>query len=250
MHNIDAFVSKLGKKSILKKLISSLALPTTSPLTNSYTFLALLRITQDSDKKKTRLIKYHILNYLKPVLLSKDAKNYWLYHWALSLAHSLSLSDSLQSVLIENGFLFDFAVLAKRFYGIPSFQKMALHSIVRLLSCIDSKGIHKWFLFVFYVIEIASHLTDLEEIQFSLVICNALKNDDVELVCWAAFILHEYACKDVSKSVFVSSRGLIKSFIRLLTHEDTCIPRIVIRSLKNLAVDNCKFYYLEIYSLY
>ena len=35
----------------------------------------------------------------------------------------------------------------------------------------------------------------MEGFRFSYTVATALKNDDIELVCWAAFLLHEYALK-------------------------------------------------------
>jgi hypothetical protein len=57
--------------------------------------------------------------------------------------------------------------------------------------------------------------------------------------------MHEYAAKEISTKTFTEARGLIKSLFRLFAHDDTVIPRIVIRSLKQFANNNGSF--LNIY---
>ena len=43
------------------------------------------------------------------------------------------------------------------------------------------------------------------------------------------------------KDSFTECRGILKSIGKLISHDDTCIPRITIRSLKHLAQDNLEF---------
>lgn len=50
-----------------------------------------------------------------------------------------------------------------------------------------------------------------------------------------------YHGSDFARSTFLETRGLVKALVRLLSHDDTCIPRIVIRALKNLSIDNPQF---------
>jgi hypothetical protein len=84
--------------------------------------------------------------------------------------------------MIKKGYIEVFAKLAKQFYGTPNSQKLAMHSLVRLLASVEATDTVKV-------------LADLEDFRFSFVVATALKHEDIELVCWAAFLLHEYAVK-------------------------------------------------------
>lgn len=46
---------------------------------------------------------------------------------------------------------------------------------------------------------------------------------------------------DIFKESFTGCRGILKPIGRLITHNDSCIPRITLRSLKHLAQDNIEF---------
>ncbi len=45
------------------------------------------------------------------------------------------------------------------------------------------------------MLDILPTLEKLENFRFSYVVANAVKQEDIELVCWAAFLLHEYAIR-------------------------------------------------------
>ena len=42
--------------------------------------------------------------------------------------------------MIQQGFILDFVLLSKQFYGNTTFQKLAMHSVVRLLASTEIGG--------------------------------------------------------------------------------------------------------------
>lgn len=62
----------------------------------------------------------------------------------------------------------------------------------------------------------------------------------MELVSWAIFLMHEFVIKDVARQDFCELKGLLRVLLVLLS-EDSCIPRIILRSLKCLGLNNETF---------
>jgi hypothetical protein len=92
------------------------------------------------------------------------------------------MANDLQDVMIEKGFIYNLAYFAKEFYGNSTLQKLALHSVVRLLSSVQ-------------LLEVEAYLVELEKFNFSKAVATALKHDDTEIACWAAFMMHEYSIR-------------------------------------------------------
>lgn len=62
----------------------------------------------------------------------------------------------------------------------------------------------------------------------------------MELVSWAIFLMHEYLIKDVARKEFCELKGLLRVLLFLLA-EESCIPRIILRSLKCLGTSSDTF---------
>ncbi len=92
------------------------------------------------ERIKEMMVKYNVLKQLRRVLMDTTGKNRETKYWALQLAHQLALSDSLQALLIKKGFIQLFAKLAKQYSGTALFQRLALHSVVRLLASVEYTG--------------------------------------------------------------------------------------------------------------
>ncbi len=94
------------------------------------------------------------------------------------------MANDLHEEIIEKGFINDLAYFAKEFYGNSTFQKLALHSVIRLLSLVQLRNVERY-------------LVELEKFNFSKVVATSLKHDDKEIACWAAFLMHEYAIRGI-----------------------------------------------------
>lgn len=126
--------------------------------------------------------------------------------------------------------------LSRRTFGNSQMQNLCLHSLVRLISSMDNT-------------EAVRNLTILFELKMVPLISCCLRNDDsmkpfnnniVELVSWAIFLMHEFIIKDVGRKEFCELKGLLRVLLMLLS-EESCIPRIILRSLKCLGMNNEAF---------
>lgn len=129
------------------------------------------------------MVQFGILDHLKLIINSSSRiKNDDSKYWAINILHQISVANDFQDEMIEKGFMTDLAYFAKEFYGNSTLQKTALHSVVRLLSAVPLKKVDKL-------------LKELETFNFSKTVATALKNDDIELSCWATFLMHEYSIR-------------------------------------------------------
>ncbi|KAJ3291789.1 hypothetical protein HK104_005803 [Borealophlyctis nickersoniae] len=130
--------------------------------------------------------------------------------------------------MIEADFVRLLAQMTRFTFGNNNMQKLCLHSLVRLISSMDHP-------------EAMKQLTRLAEMNMVPLVSSCLRNEDVELASWAVFLTHEFVMKDVGRSEFSQMRGMAKTMANMLTAEETCIPRIVLRTLKYLGIRNEKF---------
>ncbi|KAJ3085450.1 hypothetical protein HK102_014157 [Quaeritorhiza haematococci] len=85
-----------------------------------------------------------------------------------------------------------------------------------------------------------THSSDLK--YWSLLLVHQLSlTDDMELVSWAVFLMHEFVIKDIARQAFCNVKGILKILSSLLGTEETCIPRIILRTLKCLGIRNEAF---------
>ena len=135
------------------------------------------------DFKSKFIIDAGILDHLKLIInTSSRIKNNESKYWAISLLHQLSMANDLHEEIIEKGFIYDLAYFSKEFYGNSTFQKLALHSVIRLLSLVQ-------------LLNVERYLVELEKFNFSKVVATSLKHDNTEIACWASFLMHEYAIR-------------------------------------------------------
>ena len=130
--------------------------------------------------KNKWIVDYGILNTLKGLIdSSKRFKNDDSKYWAINLLHQIAMCNDLQDELVKMGFIKDLAIFTREFYGNTGYQKMGLHSVVRLLASVELN-------------QVKLHLNDLEKFNFSKTVATAIKQDDIELSCWAAFLMRKF----------------------------------------------------------
>lgn len=135
------------------------------------------------DLKSKCMVDCGILDHLGLIINgSSRTRNDDSKYWAINILHQFSMANDLQDVMIEKGFIYNLAYFAKEFYGNSTLQKLALHSVVRLLSSVQ-------------LLEVEAYLVELEKFNFSKAVATALKHDDTEIACWAAFMMHEYSIR-------------------------------------------------------
>ncbi|KAJ3385285.1 hypothetical protein HDU92_003123 [Lobulomyces angularis] len=192
--------------------------------TKRYVVIALFRLIQGSDKRKLKAMKYGLTEKLMEYLCISPSHNNDLKYWSLLLLHQFFLSEQLHGRLIELNITALFGEMARKTFGNSNMQKLCLHSLVRLISSMDNS-------------EGSKQLAILFNLNMVPLITCCLRNDDMELVSWAVFLLHEFMIKDVARKEFCESPGLLKILLALLS-EDNCIPRVLLRCLKCLGVNN------------
>ncbi|KAI8847716.1 armadillo-type protein [Chytridium lagenaria] len=142
-----------------------------------------------------------------------------LKYWSLLVIHQLSLTEGLHSALVEKEFIILLAKMTRLSFGNTNMQKLCLHSLVRLISNLDN-----------------------QDLKMVSLLASCLRNDDLELVSWAVFLMQEFVMKDFARSSFSEVKGILKVLSNLLNTEDGMgIPRIVLRTLKCLAIRNEPF---------
>ncbi|KAJ3184805.1 hypothetical protein HDU85_001484 [Gaertneriomyces sp. JEL0708] len=188
----------------------------------------MLRLVQNNEHRKVLIVKSGVLKHLKRFLSASATHSNDLMYWTLLLAHQLSLSDDIQAQMADEGFIRVFSVVARVTFGNASMQKLSLHSLVGLLSKLNTS-------------EIVSYLHEMADVNVVPLLPTCARNDDVELASWAVFLMHEFITKDVRKDLFYSVKGILTTLAHLLSSEIDCIPRLVLRSLKYLGMKNATF---------
>ncbi|KAI9199660.1 uncharacterized protein BJ171DRAFT_517423 [Polychytrium aggregatum] len=189
--------------------------------------ITLFRLISGRDKQKIYIARHGILAPLIKILKDCPSHNTDLKYWALLLLHQLSLCDDVHAGMIKKDIVSLLATLTRLTFGNTNMQKMCLHSLVRLITSMESQRATK-------------ELNKLLDMHMVSMIALCLKNDDMELIYWTVFLMHEFVVKDIARSNFCQIKGLIKVLSSLLT-EDALIPRIVLRTLKCLAYSNESF---------
>lgn len=143
--------------------------------------------------------------------------------------HMLTLTiDPLPKVLIENGFVSLLARMARMTYGNTNMPKFCMQSLVRIAANID-------------VSEAKRVLKELLDYNIVDLISNCLRGDDVELIYWAAGLMHEFVLKDVAADKFRDIKGIHAILASLLSAEEMYISRVILRTIKFMAFGQEKF---------
>ncbi|EIE77637.1 hypothetical protein RO3G_02341 [Rhizopus delemar RA 99-880] len=103
--------------------------------------------------------------------------------------------------------------MARLTFGNTNMPKFCMQSLVRITANVD-------------VAELIS-------------IC--LRGDDVELIYWAAGLMHEFVIKDVAADKFRQIKGIHTILSSLLSAEEMYISRVILRTIKFMAYGQDKF---------
>lgn len=130
--------------------------------------------------------------------------------------------------MIENGFVSLLARMARMTYGNTNMPKFCMQSLVRIAANVD-------------VSEAKKVLTELLDYNIVDLIYNCLRGEDVELIYWAAGLMHEFVLKDVAADKFREIKGIHVILAGLLSAEEMYISRVILRTIKFMAYGQDKF---------
>lgn len=155
--------------------------------------------------------------------------------------------DPLPHVLIDNGFVSLLAKMARLTYGNTNMPKFCMQSLVRITSNVDVAGnIHIFneveYIYIYsMIIEAKKILLELLDYNIIELISICLRGDDVELIYWAAGLMHEFVIKDVVADKFRQIKGIHTILSGLLSAEEMYISRVILRTIKFMAAGQDKF---------
>ncbi|KAI9480390.1 MAG: hypothetical protein EXX96DRAFT_562409 [Benjaminiella poitrasii] len=202
--------------------------PSMEEVTQRYAAVAICDLIQGSDINKYRILELGVLESIKRILTSEEIRNNELKYWTLMILYQISLSDPLPKVLTETGFVRLLARMARMTYGNTNMPKFCMQSLVRIAANVD-------------VNEAKKVLTQLLEYNIVDLISNCLRGDDVELIYWAAGLMHEFVLKDVAADQFREIKGIHAIMAGLLSAEEMYISRVILRTIKFMAFGQDKF---------
>lgn len=113
-------------------------------------------------------------------------------------------------------------------YGNTNMPKFCMQSLVRIAANVD-------------VSEAKKVLKELLDYNIVDLISNCLRGDDVELIYWAAGLMHEFVLKDVAADKFREIKGIHAILASLLSAEEMYISRVILRTIKFMAFGQEKF---------
>ena len=140
----------------------------------------------------------------------------------------MCLVEPLPRVLIDYGFVSLLAKMARMTYGNTNMPKFCMQSLVRITSNVEAN-------------EAKRVLTELMEYDIVDLISNCLRGDDVELIYWAAGLMHEFVLKDVDADRFRKIKGIHTILAGLLSAEEMYISRVILRTIKFMAFGQDSF---------
>lgn len=155
--------------------------------------------------------------------------------------------DPLPHVLIDNGFVSLLAKMARLTYGNTNMPKFCMQSLVRITSNVDVAGNINMFnkvtcIYMYStIIEAKKILLELLDYNIIELISICLRGDDVELIYWAAGLMHEFVIKDVVADKFRQIKGIHTILSGLLSAEEMYISRVILRTIKFMAAGQDKF---------
>lgn len=118
--------------------------------------------------------------------------------------------------------------MARMTYGNTNMPKFCMQSLVRIAANVE-------------VPEAKKVLTELLDYNIVDLISNCLRGDDVELIYWAAGLMHEFVLKDVAADKFREIKGIHVILAGLLSAEEMYISRVILRTIKFMAYGQDKF---------
>ncbi|KAI8370486.1 uncharacterized protein BYT42DRAFT_582594 [Radiomyces spectabilis] len=208
------------------------ALKSTEPgmaeITQRYVAVAICDLIQGSDLNKHFIIEMGILDAVKRILTSTTIRNNELKYWTLMVLYQISLTDPFPKILISGGFVKVLAKMARMTYGNTNMPKFCMQSLVRIVANVD-------------IMEAKKILNELLDYRIVDLISVCLRSDDVELIYWAAGLMHEFVLKDVAAGKFRDIKGVHVILAGLLSAEEMYISRVVLRTVKFMAYGQEKF---------
>ncbi|KAI9244676.1 hypothetical protein BDA99DRAFT_528851 [Phascolomyces articulosus] len=193
-----------------------------------YAAVSICDLIQMTDLQKFYIVDIGILEPIKRILTSTTIRNNELKYWTLMILYQISRSDPFPKVLIEQGFVSVLAKMARMTYGNTNMPKFCIQSLVRIISNVD-------------VVEAKNILTELLEYNVIDLISISLRSEDLELVYWAAGLMHEFVLKDVAAQQFREIKGIHAILNGLLAAEEIYISRVVLRTIKFMAYGQDNF---------
>ncbi|KAG2186582.1 hypothetical protein INT44_002806 [Umbelopsis vinacea] len=184
--------------------------------------VALCDLIQSHDDRKIHILEIGVLDPLKRILTSETIRNNELKYWSLMVLHQVSLSEPFHRPLITNGFVAILAKMARMTFGNTNMPKFCMQSLVRVIASVDQ-------------VEARAILTELLDYNIVSLISVCLRSDDVELIYWAAGLMHEFVLKDVAAAEFRQIKGVQTILLSLLTADEMYISRVVLRTIKFMA---------------
>ncbi|KAI8371916.1 hypothetical protein BD560DRAFT_395831 [Blakeslea trispora] len=202
--------------------------PEMKEVTQRYVAVAICDLIQGNDANKQRTVDLGVLDPIKRILSSDQIRNNELKYWTLMILYQISLSEPLPRVLVDYGFVCLLAKMARMTYGNTNMPKFCMQSLVRITSNVDAN-------------EAKRILTELLDYSIVDLISNCLRGDDVELIYWAAGLMHEFVLKDVAADRFRRIKGIHTILAGLLSAEEMYISRVILRTIKFMAFGQDNF---------
>ncbi|KAI9302216.1 hypothetical protein BJ944DRAFT_290330 [Cunninghamella echinulata] len=190
--------------------------------------MAICDLIQENDINKYCVIEMGILDSIQRILTSTTIKNNELKYWTLMILHQISLSEPFPKVLVHQGFVGLLAKMARMTFGNTNMPKFCMQSLVRLVASVDT-------------IESKTVLIELLDYNIVDLISICLRADDVELIYWAAGLMHEFVLKDVASDQFRSIQGIHTILAGLLSADEMYISRVILRTVKFMAYGHESF---------
>ncbi|KAI8139436.1 armadillo-type protein [Fennellomyces sp. T-0311] len=180
----DGNRSTLLSRGALEVLVDALKCtdPEMKESVQRYAAVSICDLIQMSDISKYYIIDLGILDAIKRILTSATIRNNELKYWTLMILYQISRSEPFPKVLVQDGFVAVLAKMARITYGNTNMPKFCIQSLVRIISNVD-------------VVEAKAILTELLDYNVIDLISISLRSEDLELVYWAAGLMHEFVLK-------------------------------------------------------
>ncbi|KAJ3094404.1 hypothetical protein HDU97_008117 [Phlyctochytrium planicorne] len=162
---IDENRNILYRWGVLKLLVHIMKTENTES-TYRHAVVSLFRLVSNKDRRKAQIVKLGVLEPLLKFLTQTPTHSNDLKYWSLLLVNQLSLT-------VEKDFIVLIAGMARLSFGNVNMQKLCLHSLVRLISNLESQ-------------EQSKQLAKLIDMNMVALLTSCLRNEDIELVSWAA----------------------------------------------------------------
>ncbi|KAI8611280.1 armadillo-type protein, partial [Chytriomyces sp. MP71] len=223
---------RLIKWGALKMLAHVISDSENSDRTYRNAVVSLYRLILNNVRRKVSIAKTGVLDRLLLFLTDRAAFSNDLRYWSLLVLHQFCLSDLLHPILVYKGLIPILGAMTRSTFGNSNMQKYCLHALVRLISSLSAT-------------EGPPKLQELLDMNIVSIVGACLKNEDAELVSWAVFLIQEFVVRQTARQAFSKVRGIAKILVDMIGHPsssaDSFMPRVALRTLKCIAVQNDAF---------